>query len=52
MYRLTHNRSTDGNDKIIDAIKNEPAMGEMSVIIPSRDNLKERQATLEITWPI
>jgi hypothetical protein len=54
LIRVVHERQTNENEseKVINTIKKEPPAGRITVIIPrnSRDNIKERQAKLDISY--
>jgi hypothetical protein len=52
LIRVAYNRHADDDKKIIDTIKEVEASGRLNVLIPrnSRDNTKERSATLEISY--
>jgi len=52
LIRVTHNRKTVDNHKIIDAIRKKPCAGRVKVILPrdSHRGLKEREAILQIRY--
>jgi hypothetical protein len=52
LIRVSHERQTNEAEKIINTIKKEEPAGCITVIIPrnSRDNIKERQAKLAISY--
>ena len=52
LIRIVHNRKTTENEKVLEAMKKKPCMGEIQTIIPrnSRKGLKERETVLQIRY--